>query len=234
MLSLLRLERKQTNSSNAFRIRIFLLLSYTFEIETINMFIHSTVPWKTINRIETKMSKVYTRFRTKTAQEPYPMGGTYLYGLYKGVPPPPGYSKRRILCFYQDQTVDILSVLVSSRKGSRIELKFPLTLVTLIIYLLNITKDLLNLLTLELEERSLTCFLLTQRWFTKRGEWGGECSLESYDLSNFIQNKSTKLTFLQSLKKLESRVQTMPKNVFACHFPPIRRTHAQGLLPVYL
>ena len=36
---------------------------------------------------------MYTRFQTKTAQKPYPMGegGTYLYlyGLYKGVPPPP-------------------------------------------------------------------------------------------------------------------------------------------------
>ena len=35
------------------------------------------------------MSKVYTRFQTKTAQNPHPMGGTYLYGLYKGVQPPP-------------------------------------------------------------------------------------------------------------------------------------------------
>ena len=32
------------------------------------------------------MGKVYTRFQTKKAQ----MGGTYLYGLYKGVPPPLG------------------------------------------------------------------------------------------------------------------------------------------------
>ena len=70
MLSLLRLERKQTNYSNPFRIRIVLFLSYSFEIETINTFIHSTVPWKNITRIQTKMSEVYTRFRTKTAQEP--------------------------------------------------------------------------------------------------------------------------------------------------------------------
>ena len=41
MLSLLRLERKQKNSSNPFRIRIFLFLSYSFGIETINTFIHS-------------------------------------------------------------------------------------------------------------------------------------------------------------------------------------------------
>ena len=36
------------------------------------------------------MSKVYTRFQTKKAQKnPGHLGGTYLYGLYKGIPPPP-------------------------------------------------------------------------------------------------------------------------------------------------
>ena len=36
------------------------------------------------------MGKVYTRFQTKKAQKPYRLaGGTYLWGLYKGVPPPP-------------------------------------------------------------------------------------------------------------------------------------------------
>ena len=34
------------------------------------------------------MGKIYTRFQTKKAQNPYPMGRTYLYGFYKGVPPP--------------------------------------------------------------------------------------------------------------------------------------------------
>ena len=28
-----------------------------------------------------------TRFQTKTVQNPTRWGGTYLYGLYKGVPP---------------------------------------------------------------------------------------------------------------------------------------------------
>ena len=41
MLSLLKLVRKQNISSNAFRIRIFLFLSYSFGIETINTFIRS-------------------------------------------------------------------------------------------------------------------------------------------------------------------------------------------------
>ena len=31
------------------------------------------------------MDKVYTRFQTKKAQKPYPLG---TYGLYKGVPSP--------------------------------------------------------------------------------------------------------------------------------------------------
>ena len=34
------------------------------------------------------MGKIYTHFQTKKAQKPYPMGRTYLYGFYKGVPPP--------------------------------------------------------------------------------------------------------------------------------------------------
>ena len=36
------------------------------------------------------MGKVCTRFQTKKAQKPYRLaGGTYLCGLYTGVPPPP-------------------------------------------------------------------------------------------------------------------------------------------------
>ena len=70
MLPLLRLERKQKNYSNPFRIRIFLFLSYSFGTETINTFIHSVVPAKTIPNSRPKWV------------------GTYLYGLYKGVPPP--------------------------------------------------------------------------------------------------------------------------------------------------
>ena len=61
MLSLLRLERKQKNSSNPFRIRIFLFLSYSFGIETVNMFIHSRSSLKNHTQFQTKMGKVYTR-----------------------------------------------------------------------------------------------------------------------------------------------------------------------------
>ena len=31
------------------------------------------------------MGKVFTRFHTEKAQKPDPLGGTYRYGLYKGV-----------------------------------------------------------------------------------------------------------------------------------------------------
>ena len=73
-ISDLRLERKQTNSSNAFRIRIFLFFSYSFGIETINTFIHSCSSPENHTLFQTKMDKVYTRFQSKTAQNPYPMG----------------------------------------------------------------------------------------------------------------------------------------------------------------
>ena len=68
------LERKQTNSSNPFRIRTFLFFSYSFGIETINTFIHFRSSPENHTRFQTKTGKVYTRFQTKTAQNPYPMG----------------------------------------------------------------------------------------------------------------------------------------------------------------
>ena len=36
---------------------------------------------------QTKMGKIYTRLRLKRRKNPTLWGGTYLYGLYKGVPP---------------------------------------------------------------------------------------------------------------------------------------------------
>ena len=66
MLSLLRLERKQNNSSNPFRIRIFLFLSYSFGIETINTFIRSRSSFENHTRFQTKMQgKIFTRFQPK-------------------------------------------------------------------------------------------------------------------------------------------------------------------------
>ena len=78
MSLLLRLEHKQKNFLNTFRIRIFLFLSYSFEIEAINTFIHSVVSSKTIPDSRPKRRKIPTRRDV-----------TYLYYLFEGVPPPP-------------------------------------------------------------------------------------------------------------------------------------------------
>ena len=81
--------RAQTkNYSKPFQIRIFLFLAYSFGIETINTCIHSLVPWKTIPDSRPKWSKCITVFRPKRLKNPTRWGDTYLYGLYKGVPPP--------------------------------------------------------------------------------------------------------------------------------------------------
>ena len=65
---------------------------FSFEIETKNTFVHSRSSFETIHVPDSRfqMGKFSTRFRTKAAQIPTPLGGTYLSGLYRGVPPPPG------------------------------------------------------------------------------------------------------------------------------------------------
>ena len=76
---LLRLECKQKNSSNPFRIRIFLFLSHSFGIKMINMFIHSVVPSKTIPDSRPTWAKCIPVFRPKRHKNPTPWGGTYLH-----------------------------------------------------------------------------------------------------------------------------------------------------------
>ena len=87
--SLLRLEQQPKKIySNPLRIRIFLFLSYSFGIETINTFIHSrTVPSKTIPNSRQKWVKCIPVFRPKRRKNPTRWGGTCLYSLYKRVPP---------------------------------------------------------------------------------------------------------------------------------------------------
>ena len=87
MLSLLRLERKQNNYSNPFPILIFFFFSYSFGIETINTFIHSVIHSKTIPDSRPKWAKFIPVFRPKRRKNPTRWGGTYLYSLYKGLPP---------------------------------------------------------------------------------------------------------------------------------------------------
>ena len=76
---LLRLECKQKNSSNPFRIRIFLFLSHSFGFETIHTLIHSVVPSKTIPDSRPKWGKSIPVFRPKRHKNPTRWGGTYLH-----------------------------------------------------------------------------------------------------------------------------------------------------------
>ena len=84
-LTVLRLERQEKDflksTSNSHITLSF--LSYSFGIkttkrETTNTFMHSL---ENHTRVQTRISKVYTPFQTKTAQKPYPLGYP---------PPPPG------------------------------------------------------------------------------------------------------------------------------------------------
>ena len=92
MSSLLRLEQQQTKF---LKIHLALELAYFsfflthLELKQQLRSYTPGVPSKP-NPIQTKMSKVYNRFQTKTAQNPYPIPtlSSYLHDLYRGVPPP--------------------------------------------------------------------------------------------------------------------------------------------------
>ena len=58
---------------------LFLFRSYSFEFEKTNMFIRSRGSLENHTRFQTIMVKIYTRFQTKTAQNPYPYPYPYLY-----------------------------------------------------------------------------------------------------------------------------------------------------------
>ena len=97
MSSLLRLERKQKNYSNPFRIRIFLRLSFTFGIETINTLIHSRSSLENHTRSQAKMGKICTRFQIKRRKTLPEEGGggahTYKYIAYIREFPLPGLTR---------------------------------------------------------------------------------------------------------------------------------------------
>ena len=76
---IIRLECKQKNSSNPFPIRIFLFLSLSFGIETINTFIHSVVPSKTTPHSRPKWAKCIPVFTPKRHKNPTRWGRTYLH-----------------------------------------------------------------------------------------------------------------------------------------------------------
>ena len=87
MSSLLRLGRKQKNSSNAFWIHIFLFSSYSLGIERINTFIHPCSSLENQPDSRPKWAKSVPVFRPKRPKNPTLWVGTYLYGLHKGVTP---------------------------------------------------------------------------------------------------------------------------------------------------
>ena len=81
--SSLKLERKRKNYSNPFRILIFLFLSYSSGIETINTFIHSVFPSKTIPDSRSK----WTNFRPKRGKT-LPDGAAHTNMVYIREYPP--------------------------------------------------------------------------------------------------------------------------------------------------
>ena len=91
-----RLERKPKNSSNAFRIRTFLLRSYSFGITTINSFIHSRSSLVNHTRFQTKIGKVYTQegvypFSDPKSPKSLPVGAANTCMAYtREYPSPPG------------------------------------------------------------------------------------------------------------------------------------------------
>ena len=99
MLLLLRLERKQKILQLHFEFAYFsFFLSYSFGIETINTFIHFRSSLENHTDSRPKWANCIPVFRPKRGKNPARWVGTYLYSLYKGVPPspPPGRLQRRL------------------------------------------------------------------------------------------------------------------------------------------
>ena len=69
---------------------------FSFSVEKTNTFIGSRGSLENHTRFKTIMVKICTRFQTKTAQKPYPLGRTYIYSLYRGVLPSSGGQRQRI------------------------------------------------------------------------------------------------------------------------------------------
>ena len=89
MLSLLRLACKQKNYSSLYGICIFLFLSYSSGIETINAFIHPIVPSKAIPIPDQNGPGVY-RFLDHNSAKPLPDGAAFTYMAFiREYPPPP-------------------------------------------------------------------------------------------------------------------------------------------------
>ena len=98
MSSLLRLERKQ-NSSNLFRIRIFLFRSYSFGIETISTFIYSRSSLEKSYPILDQNGKSVYPFSDQNIAKTPPFGAAHTYIAYIRKYPPP-VVKLLVLSYY--------------------------------------------------------------------------------------------------------------------------------------
>ena len=85
-------------------IGIFIFLSYSFGTETINTFIDSRSSLENYTRFQTEMGKICTRFQTKRAQKPHPLGRHIPIWLVKGsIPPlPSGGKEHRRSIFWKN------------------------------------------------------------------------------------------------------------------------------------
>ena len=121
MLSLLRLGRKHKNHSTLFGIRIILFLSYSFGIKTIKMFIYSRSSLENPTRFQTpEWAKCQPVFRPKRRKNPTQWGGTYLYGVYKGVPPPAPREKHNDLLIQRNDVENFHNTIFLGRCNKRL------------------------------------------------------------------------------------------------------------------
>ena len=99
MFSLLRLERKQTNSSDPLRIRIFFFLSYSFGIETINTFMHSHSSPEHHHPLPNQNGQSVYPFSDQNGAKTLPGGAAHTYIAYiREYPPPRVFSVAQRFC----------------------------------------------------------------------------------------------------------------------------------------
>ena len=88
MLPLLQIKAQTKIFWNPFRIRIFLFLSYSFGIKTINTFLHSRSSLENHTQFQTKMGEVYSYpFSDQNGAKTLPDGAAHTYIRLKGSTP---------------------------------------------------------------------------------------------------------------------------------------------------
>ena len=91
--------QRWNNRGLAFKKLCHHYLDYEQQQKTINTFVLSRTSLKNHTRFKTKMSKVYTRFQTKTKQKPNPLGWHIPVWLIWGVAPGHVTQKRSLFPF---------------------------------------------------------------------------------------------------------------------------------------